>query len=272
MHLHADVQERFITVASSDDRGAVADEAEYEVENGPCVDAVRDGVASVVLDLRTETRWPEWAATARSLGFLSAAAVPADTGGGAQLALNLYGRTPGSFGEVEMRRSFAYVDEAARILRLCLTLAQQADLAEHLSRAMAARASVERAIGVLMAQRQISADEAYAILRAGSQHDGREAAPGCCRRHREPDRPVGEHLVPAGAPGRPVPALARARMRARRPAGKALCGPHRTGNSTGVVQWQEEGGVSARAHEQVRRGRRCRSAAGRLSCSINRCS
>ena len=168
------LQERFITVASSDERGSMADEAEYDADDGPCVEAVREGVASVVLDLRTETRWPEWAATARKLGFLSAAAVPADTGGGAQLALNLYGRTPGAFGEVEMRRSFAYVDEAARILRLCLTLAQQADLAEHLSRAMAARASVERAIGVLMAQRQVSADEAYAILRAGSQHDGRE--------------------------------------------------------------------------------------------------
>ena len=168
------LQDRFITVASSDDRGALADEAEYEADAGPCVDAVRDGVASVILDLRTEGRWPEWAATARKLGFLSAAAVPADTGGGAQLALNLYGRTPGAFGEVEMRRSFAYVDEAARILRLCLTLAQQADLAEHLSRAIAARASVERAIGVLMAQRQVSADEAYAILRAGAQHDGRE--------------------------------------------------------------------------------------------------
>ena len=168
------LQERFITVASSDERGSVADEAEYEANEGPCVDAVREGVASVILDLRTETRWPGWAATARKLGFLSAAAIPADTGDGAQLALNLYGRMPGAFGEVEMRRSFAYVDEAARILRLCLTLAQQADLAEHLTRAMAARASVERAIGVLMAQRQVSANEAYAILRAGAQHDGRQ--------------------------------------------------------------------------------------------------
>ena len=47
----------------------------------------------------TETRWPEWARPP-ALGFLSAAAVPADTGGGAQLALNLYGETTGAFGEV----------------------------------------------------------------------------------------------------------------------------------------------------------------------------
>jgi hypothetical protein len=168
------LQGRFITVASSDERGAVADEAEYEAELGPCVEALRNGAASVVPDLRSDTRWPEWAAASRRLGFLSAAAVPADTGDGAQLALNLYGRGTGSFGEVEMRRSFAYVDEAARVLRLCLMLAQQTDLAEHLSRAMAARATVERAVGILMAQRQISSDDAYAILRAGSQHDGRE--------------------------------------------------------------------------------------------------
>lgn len=167
------LQGRFITVASSDERGAVADEAEYEVEHGPCVEAVRSGVASVVLDLRSDTRWPEWTDTSRRLGFLSAAAVPADTGGdGAQLALNLYGRTPGAFGEVEMRRAFAYVDEAARVLRLCLMLAQQADLAEHLSRAVAVRSVVERAVGVLMAQRQVPSEDAYAILRAGAQRDG----------------------------------------------------------------------------------------------------
>ena len=46
-----------------------------------------------------------------------------------------------------MRRSFAYVDEAARMVRLCLMLAEQADLAEHLRRAMADAAASSRRSG-----------------------------------------------------------------------------------------------------------------------------
>ena len=164
-------QGRYVTVAGSDERAAVVDGVEYDRDAGPCVEAVHRGVSSVVLDLREDTRWPEWAQTALSLGFLSAAAVPADTGAGAQLALNLYGEAAGQFGESEMRRAFVYVDEAARVVRLCLMLAEQADLAEHVRQAMADCSRIDQALGVLMAQRQISSREALVILRAGARHD-----------------------------------------------------------------------------------------------------
>ena len=87
-------------------------------------------------------------------------------------ALNLYGEAPGQFGESEMRRAFVYVDEAARVVRLCLMLAEQADLAEHVRQAMADCSRIDQALGVLMAQRQISSREALVILRAGARHDG----------------------------------------------------------------------------------------------------
>jgi hypothetical protein len=127
-------------------------------------------VETIVPDMRAESRWPEWAAASLRLGFLSAAAAPADTGDGAQLAINLYGRELDAFGEPEMQRARVYVDEAARALRLCLLLAEQTERAQHLESAMASRSTIDQALGVIMGQNRISRDEAFAILRSASQH------------------------------------------------------------------------------------------------------
>lgn len=161
---------RLLTVASTDSRATEADQVEYDTDSGPCVEAARRGLETVIVDLRCDDRWPSWAAASGRLGFRSAAAAPADTGDGAQLAINLYGREPGAFGEAEMRRARVYVDEAARALRLCLLLAERAERSEHLESAMASRSTIDQALGVIMGQNRITRDEAFAILRAASQH------------------------------------------------------------------------------------------------------
>ena len=163
-------QGRFLTVASTDPEATEADAVEYATDSGPCVEAARRGVETVVPDLRAEERWPEWAAASLRLGFRSAAAAPADTGDGAQLAINLYGRELDAFGETEMQRARIYVDEAARALRLCLLLAEQTERAQDLQTAMASRSTIDQALGVIMGQNRISRDEAFAILRTASQH------------------------------------------------------------------------------------------------------
>jgi hypothetical protein len=161
---------RLLTVASTDPQATEADQVEYATDTGPCVEAARRGLETIVVDLRSDDRWPEWAEASVRLGFRSAAAAPADTGDGAQLAINLYGREPDAFGENEMRRARVYVDEAARALRLCLLLAERAEQSEHLETAMASRSTIDQALGVIMGQNRISRDEAFAILRAASQH------------------------------------------------------------------------------------------------------
>jgi transcriptional regulator with GAF, ATPase, and Fis domain len=163
-------QGRYLTVASTDEAATEADQVEYETGSGPCVEAATSGVESVIVDLRTDDRWPEWAAASLRLGFLSAAGVPADTGAGAQLALDLYGRQPDMFGEPEMQRARIYVDEAARALRLCLLLSEMTERTEHLQSAMASRSTIDQALGVIMGQNRISRDDAFAILRSASQH------------------------------------------------------------------------------------------------------
>ena len=163
-------QNSFVTVASSDEHATAADQVEYEVDSGPCVEAARDGVESLITDLRTDDRWPPWQKASLRLGFLSAAAVPGDTGdGGARISLNLYGDEVDTFGEPELRKARLYVDEVARALRLSLLLAQQATLAQDLETAMLSRSTIDQALGVIMGQSRATRDEAFEILRAASQ-------------------------------------------------------------------------------------------------------
>lgn len=161
---------RYGCAASSDEKATQADLVEFETGGGPCVEAVEHGVETIVKDLREEARWPEWAANAGRLGFRSAAAAPGDAGDGIQLALNVYGRDVDAFGPDEMARVRVYAEEAARALRLAYALAEQAALAEQLESALASRSTIDQAVGVIMAQNKIPAEEAFAILKAASQH------------------------------------------------------------------------------------------------------
>jgi hypothetical protein len=156
--------------ASSEDAAVKADLVEYQTLGGPCVEAASSGVETVVSDLRSDGRWPEWASASLRLGFLSAAGVPADTGDGVQMALDLYSTEPDAFGEPELRRARAYAEEAARTLRLCRALAEQATLAEQLQAALTSRPVIDQALGVIMGQSRVSADEAFQVLTAASQH------------------------------------------------------------------------------------------------------
>ncbi len=167
--LTALVREEYVCVASSDEAALQADLVEYAAEAGPCVEAVRHGTENVVTDLRTDGRWPEWAQASWALGFRSAAGVPADTGDGAKLALDLYSREPDAFGDEEMHRARLYAEEAARTLRLCLALAEQATLTEHLHSALSSRSTIDQALGVIMGRNKVPRDEAFAILRSASQ-------------------------------------------------------------------------------------------------------
>lgn len=64
----------------------------------------------------------------------------------------------------------AYAEEAARLLRLAYAMADQAALAQQLESALASRSTIDQAVGVIMAQNRVQAEDAFAILRAASQH------------------------------------------------------------------------------------------------------
>src|SRR6188472_4243375 len=52
------------TAAATGEIAIRADQLQYELGEGPCLDSARNQVVTLSADLLTETRWPRWAPTA----------------------------------------------------------------------------------------------------------------------------------------------------------------------------------------------------------------
>jgi GAF domain-containing protein len=145
------------TVASSDDRITKADLLQYDLDEGPCLDAVwTDGVFRVP-DLVADARWPRWAPMAAGLGIGAMLAVHlyTDTGLG---ALNLYSERPRQFDGTDL--------EAARVVAAHASVVlAYARKTQDLWQAIDTRNLIGQAQGMLMARYGLTPDKAFAVLR-----------------------------------------------------------------------------------------------------------
>lgn len=158
------------TVASSDARAAACDEVEYAAGSGPCLTAIEERRTIAVAEISEETRWRAWRNAALGEGFRSSAALPASVYEGVDMALNLYSEDRDAWDGPAMARAELYAEEVGRALMLCLRATEQARVNTELRAALASRATIDQAMGVIMAQNRCSADEAFAVLRRASQH------------------------------------------------------------------------------------------------------
>jgi len=166
---------RPMTVAHSDPRAAAVDESQYERAEGPCLQAMFTGKPVVVSDLATELRWPHY--TERALnehGVRSSLSLPLLVDGASTGALNLYCSDVAAFGQVERAHAQAFAQHVGAALTVLLREARHAQLDDDLRRALASRAVIDQAIGILMAQQHCDADTAFGLLRAASQHRNRK--------------------------------------------------------------------------------------------------
>jgi GAF domain-containing protein len=154
--------------------GQMAKESEqlqYRLGHGPCLDAGRAGVVIVVSDMRTEQRWPHYAAQVAEAGVLSSLSVPLPFLGATIGALNHYATRPAAFSQDDVARG----EEVAGFIAVAVANAQHsarsAEDAENMRRAMASRATIEQAKGILMERDKITADAAFAVLAQASQRD-----------------------------------------------------------------------------------------------------
>jgi hypothetical protein len=155
---------------ASDPAAARCDEVEYAADDGPCLLAIDTGRTVHVPDVAAEGRWPSWRSATLQHGFGSAAAFPRAVRPGVAIALNLYARTPHAWTGPAMDVADMYADEVARAVTLCLRSADQAQANADLRAALASRAVIDQAVGIVMAQNRCTAADAMAILRSASHH------------------------------------------------------------------------------------------------------
>jgi GAF domain-containing protein len=160
---------RPLTVAASDSRAAQVDEAQYGLDQGPCLQALRTGQQVLIEDMAGEARWGGFAARAAANGIRSCLSMPL-AAEGIRGALNLYSPEPRTFGAAETRRAETFAASAAGALALAARQASYAALTDQLRAALASRSVIDQAIGIIMAQERCPAAQAFAILRAASHN------------------------------------------------------------------------------------------------------
>lgn len=148
------------------------DEAQYEGDGGPCLEALRSRSQLQVAIGAEEHRWPAFEQRARELGVgavLSTALLRAP--GEAIGALNIYACHRGSFSQAERRPAEIIAEHAGILVGALLSAAQ---LNEQLRQAVASREIIGQATGIIMQAEGRSRDEAFDVLRRASQRQNRK--------------------------------------------------------------------------------------------------
>jgi GAF domain-containing protein len=138
------------------------DEAQNRLQEGPCLDAVREQPVVRVEDMRDEPRWPRFAAEATALGVRSSLSVRLVIEDDRLGALNLYAPTPGAFTEESVDIGQAIAAHAAIALIGAKTEG-------HLRTAIGSRDLIGQAKGILMERYRLTAAQAFAVLARASQ-------------------------------------------------------------------------------------------------------
>jgi GAF domain-containing protein len=173
-----------VTVALSHPAAARLDDVQYDVDDGPCLHALRSGEVVLLQDTGRDRRWQAYCATAAGLGVCSSLSVPLGAQGHAPGALNLYAGRPAVFGDREIGRATAFGTAASRALGLAVRLTSAGELTQQLQQALVSRTTIDQAIGVVMGQNRCDAETAFTTLRSASQNRNvklRDVAAGVLR-------------------------------------------------------------------------------------------
>ena len=143
----------------TDDVPATIDDLQNEVGEGPCLDAIREHETFHTGRLSEEERWPDFARRAHGeTGIESILSlrlfVEEDTMG----ALNLYSSKPDAFNEEDIAIGTAFAAHGAVAMA-------NARKEESLQAALDSRIVIEQAKGKLSADRGISMEDAFEVLR-----------------------------------------------------------------------------------------------------------
>jgi transcriptional regulator with GAF, ATPase, and Fis domain len=151
------------TPAATDDVPRKVDAIQYEVGEGPCLDAIRDHEVFETGDLGQERRWPHFAARAqRETGITSMLCFRLFVAGDTLGALNLQSKTADAFGEESRTVGLVFAAHAAVALSTAIH-------GEQMEEALRSRDLIGQAKGILMAREGITADQAFDMLRRASQ-------------------------------------------------------------------------------------------------------
>jgi hypothetical protein len=161
------------TAATTARAATAVDQAQYEADEGPCLDAVN--VPIVYAPLFPDERWPTLASRPTESGVQSVlsnhlATTRSDTTNSSGGSLNSYGLTPDAFTDTAQEIGLilaAHASLAARAVHERTTLSS---LEQGLQQALLSRDVIGQAKGILMERLKLTPEDAFDLLRRSSQH------------------------------------------------------------------------------------------------------
>jgi GAF domain-containing protein len=154
---------RVSTVAASSCLSRAGDALQYELGEGPCLDAVSAAEAVHSRDLAEDPRWPRWGpVVATDLAVRSMLSVQLYTHQRTMGSFNVYGRRPDAFDTAAVALAGSFAAHAA------IAYARTFDR-QNLETALATRNLIGQAQGILMERHKMTADRAFEVLATASQ-------------------------------------------------------------------------------------------------------
>lgn len=173
--LHHD-SENPATAACSDARVVDIDADQYRADEGPCLEAARhDRMVCLRVD-EVATRWPTFAAAASDIGVQSYLSAPLAVDSEHAGSLNIYGFGAGGFNDIDEVVVKMFVTSVEAAVWNSRHAAEAKQEVVGLREAMATRATIEQAKGIIMAARRIGPDAAFAALVQQSQRENARVA------------------------------------------------------------------------------------------------
>jgi hypothetical protein len=166
--------EGYTTVAASSDVALAVDEAQYADQAGPCLRALDTGSPVAVPDVAATMQWPGFRDAAFALGLRGSLSIPLFAGRGTAIAaLNLYGRDSQALAPLTAAVWSAFDPGGAADETEGHPLdAGGAGLVAGIAGALAVRAVIHQAVGVIIAETHRTTDAAYLALRLRSAETG----------------------------------------------------------------------------------------------------
>jgi len=160
---------RHDTIVASAPFVTEVDAIQYGISEGPCVTAAAEGRTLRSGALENDPQWPRFGPRVARLGVHSALSIPLLTADGVLGAMNIYAHRADAFDERAATIGELFAIPAAIAVQNAQVLAQTKRLAIQLQDALTNRATIDRAIGILMSRVGCGPDEAFDRLRQMSQ-------------------------------------------------------------------------------------------------------
>jgi GAF domain-containing protein len=151
------------TVAASSDIAVQADQLQYDLSEGPCLETAVTGEPRLSNHLDTSEDWPRWGPRAAELGVHALLGIELSTADEVLGALNLYSGTAGAFTRDDVDVAEVYATHATNALTV-------ARMSSGLRTALHTRHMIGVAQGILMQLYELSMDQSFELLRRYSSH------------------------------------------------------------------------------------------------------